>query len=44
MQAFGWAWYLRLSMSWYSLAQAAHMVNADIVVIGRSYGMSSIME
>jgi hypothetical protein len=35
-QAFGCAWNLRLEGSWYSAAQAGHMVKADMVVFGLS--------
>ena len=35
-QQVGWAWNRRSAGSWYSAAQAGHMVNAAIVVSGRS--------
>jgi hypothetical protein len=35
-QAIGCAWKRRSFGSWYSAAQRSHMVNADMVVAGRS--------
>ena len=38
-QAFGCAWWRRSAGSSYSARQASHIVNAAMVVSGRSYGM-----
>src|SRR5271168_1568990 len=39
-QAMGCAWNRRSAGLWYSAAHRSHMVNADMVVAGRSYGNS----
>jgi hypothetical protein len=42
-QAFGWAWKRRSVGLRYSASHAAHIVNFDIVVVERSYGMLWMM-
>src|SRR5262249_11670131 len=42
-QAIGSAWNLRSCGSRYSLSQDSHIVNRDMLVLARSYGMRSMM-